>query len=247
MAESSSSHNQETRLLERLLKRPSDHPGKSRIVHLWDHFQHRGPNGIHSCLVFELLGPSVAFEAERFKGARLPPKLAWEACKQTAKALEYIHLDKVAHGGRPPSLPYFIFADQDIYLDLHPDNIVFAIPQTAYQTDSAIMDALGTPERADVHAIHGASLGSQMPSYLVAPTSLPSMPKTQAGCQFKIIDFGSSHTTGEEPQIHCPLVFRPPEALFDNEWGTEADVWSLGCTVCRIYIFVQLCPRNANE
>ena len=234
MAESSSSHNQETRLLERLLKRPSDHPGKSHIVHLWDHFQHRGPNGIHLCLVFELLGPSVAFEAERFKGARLPPKLAWEACKQTAKALEYIHLNKVAHGGRPPSLPYVMFADQDIYPDLHPGNVVFAISQTAYQTDSAIMDALGTPDRADVHAIHGASLGSQMPSYIVTPTSLPSTPKTQAGYQFKIIDFGSSHTTDEKPQIHCPLVCRPPEALFDNEWGTEADVWSLGGTVCSI-------------
>ncbi|KAI4227925.1 MAG: hypothetical protein LQ349_006631 [Xanthoria aureola] len=213
VAESSSSHNQEIRILERLLKRPSEHPGKSHIVHLWDHFQHRGPNGIHSCLVFELLGPSVAFEAERFKGARLPPKLAWEACKQTAKALEYMHLNNAAHG------------------DLHPGNVVFAISQSAYQTDSAIMDALGAPERADVHAVRGASLGSQMPSYLVAPTSLPSLPKTQAGYQFKIIDFGSAHTTGEEPQIHCPLVFRPPEALFDNEWGTEADVWSLGGTM----------------
>lgn len=109
------------------------------------------------------------------------------------------------------------------------------------------MDVLGTPERADVHAVRGASLGSQLPSYLVAPVSLRSMPKPQAGYQFKIIDFGSSHTTDEMPQIHCPLVFRPPEALFDHEWGTEADVWSLGCTVRSVWKFNQLCQSNANQ
>lgn len=96
------------------------------------------------------------------------------------------------------------------------------------------MDALGAPERADVHAVRGVSLTPQLPSYLVAPASLPLKSKRQERYQFKIVDFGSSHTTGEKPQICCPLVFRPPEALFDNEWGTEADVWSLGCTVCSV-------------
>ncbi|KAL8689210.1 MAG: hypothetical protein Q9224_004693 [Gallowayella concinna] len=209
----SSIDSQEIRLLDRLSNQTSDHAGKTHIVHLWDHFQHQGPNGTHNCLVFELLGPNVVSRAARFRGDRLPAKIAWEACKQIAIALEYIHHHKVAHG------------------DLHAGNVALVASQEAYQTSSAIMEALGTPERADVQAVPGAALDSHLPSYLVASASMPSTSTKARGCQFKIVDFGSSHTIGNRPQIRCPLFFRPPEALFDNEWGAEADIWSLGCTM----------------
>lgn len=76
------------------------HPGKKHIVQLLDYFKHKGPNGVHSCLVLELLGPSVVSEAGRCKDNRLPASIAWEACKQTAQALEYLHANSIAHGGQ---------------------------------------------------------------------------------------------------------------------------------------------------
>lgn len=36
-----------------------EHPGRHHLVQMLDHFSVEGPNGIHDCLVLELLGPSV--------------------------------------------------------------------------------------------------------------------------------------------------------------------------------------------
>lgn len=83
-------------------------------------------------------------------------------------------------------------------------------------------------------------MNSHLPSYLVASASMPSPSKKARGYHFKIVDFGSSHPIGDRPQIKCPLVLRPLEALLDNEWSTEADVWSLGCMV---YIHCQFWPE----
>lgn len=94
------SHNDhETQILERLSQGLTSHPGKKHIVQLLDNFKHKGPNGVHECLVLELLGPSVIYEAERRKDNRLSAEVAWEACKQTAQALEYVHANNIAHGG----------------------------------------------------------------------------------------------------------------------------------------------------
>lgn len=89
----------EAPILDRLSNGLFSHPGKKHIIQLWDHFKHVGPNGIHVCLILELLGPSVVSEAESYKDGRLPADVAWEACKQTAQGLEYIHANNIAHGG----------------------------------------------------------------------------------------------------------------------------------------------------
>jgi len=40
--------------------RACDTCDRSRIVELLDHFTHKGPNGVHVCMVFELMWVSVA-------------------------------------------------------------------------------------------------------------------------------------------------------------------------------------------
>ena len=46
-------------MLQALAQSPSKNPGSKHIVWLLDDFSHKGPNGYHQCLVFELLGPTV--------------------------------------------------------------------------------------------------------------------------------------------------------------------------------------------
>ncbi|KAL8968070.1 MAG: hypothetical protein Q9197_005072 [Variospora fuerteventurae] len=118
----------EVHVLNRLSHGIASHPGKKHIVQLLDRFEHEGPNGTHSCLVLELLGPRVDVEAECHNNNRLPGSIAWETCKQTAQALEYMHANGIAHG------------------DLHPGNLVFAPVSTVSQRGSNIMKLLGTPQ-----------------------------------------------------------------------------------------------------
>ena len=78
----------------------SSHPGCKHIVRLLDEFSHDGPNGTHTCLVFELLGPNVATVTEEsFADGRLPGVLARRVCKETLLAVDFLHQQSIGHGG----------------------------------------------------------------------------------------------------------------------------------------------------
>ncbi|KAA8644834.1 uncharacterized protein ATNIH1004_009042 [Aspergillus tanneri] len=47
--------NKELEILLYLSNPDLDHPGKRHVIKLLDHFEHRGPNGIHLCLIFPVL------------------------------------------------------------------------------------------------------------------------------------------------------------------------------------------------
>lgn len=57
----------EIRILEKVNDGPADHPGKRHIVQLLDHFIHKGPNGDHVCMVFEVLGENMLALLLRYK------------------------------------------------------------------------------------------------------------------------------------------------------------------------------------
>jgi serine/threonine protein kinase len=89
---------------------------------------------------------------------------------------------------------------------------------------------MGAPVTAEVR---GTNVGSHLPQYLVLPSTLPLSPGLSNNCRVKIIDFGSAFTSGDpSPKMRCPLPFQAPEAVITGSWDVEADIWSLGCTVC---------------
>lgn len=94
------SHSRELRVLRLLSSSSSTHPGSQHVVQLLDDFQHAGPNGTHTCLVFEVLGPNVltVFDAHCPHG-RLPGKVAKRVCKQALLGLDFLHQHQVGHGG----------------------------------------------------------------------------------------------------------------------------------------------------
>lgn len=95
----SSPEDHELKMLKLLSDGPLDHPGRKNTMQMLEHFDHVGPNGLHRCLVLELLGPNISLEAESYDSDRLPGCLAWEVTKQTTQALDYIHKSGIAHGG----------------------------------------------------------------------------------------------------------------------------------------------------
>jgi serine/threonine-protein kinase SRPK3 len=91
--------NRESRILRTLSRNNSSHPGDKHIVRLLDDFSHAGPNGTHTCLVFELLGPSVSTVTEElFADGRLPGLLARRVCKELLLAVDFLHEQSIGHG-----------------------------------------------------------------------------------------------------------------------------------------------------
>lgn len=159
--------------MNRLSQGPAGHPGKKHVVQLLDQFQHEGPNGTHSCLVLELLGPIISSEAESYSCNRLPGVISWEASKQIVQGLEYIHARGIAHAGLSESSHSLQDANQCTPVDLHPGNVIFTNTTQHDLSDIELITSLEKPRTEDVMATYGVSLTPQVPSYLVWPTSLP--------------------------------------------------------------------------
>lgn len=92
----------EVRILRRLTTAPvAKHQDQRHLRKLVDSFHHIGPNGRHQCLVFDVGGVSVPTLVDRWGGgSRLPGRLAWQLSKQITLALDCLHSNDIAHGGK---------------------------------------------------------------------------------------------------------------------------------------------------
>ena len=96
--------------------------GPQYTTQLLDEFEHHGPNGLHKCLVFEPMGPSVntmVEELPQFKPrmqdmkVRYPPKMAKRILKQSLQGLAFLHENGIAHGDFQPGNILFSLDDLD--------------------------------------------------------------------------------------------------------------------------------------
>lgn len=90
----------EARILQLLGSISTQHEGHRHLRKLTDYFIHDGPNGRHQCLVFDVDGVSVPTFVNRYCGGRLPARLAWQLSKQITLALDCLHSNGIAHGGK---------------------------------------------------------------------------------------------------------------------------------------------------
>lgn len=91
----------ELNMLRALSALPKDHPGSSYVCQMLDYFTHIGPNGTHTCLVLELVGPNVAEFVDCYgMYNRLPATLAKLFAKQTLQGLDFLATNNIGHGGK---------------------------------------------------------------------------------------------------------------------------------------------------
>lgn len=83
--------------------------GDKHIAQIVDDFLHEGVNGSHQCLVFELLGPSLAEVLMDYYEARvsgdelvLEPETILRLSKQLLEATAFLHQAGYAHGSMVP-------------------------------------------------------------------------------------------------------------------------------------------------
>ncbi|KAJ6551167.1 kinase-like domain-containing protein [Mycena capillaripes] len=106
----------EIKLLQRLVtssdpNTSSSHPGKSHVISFLDHFRHKGPNGTHVCMVFEVLGENLLGLIKRHQNKGVPIPLVKQIAKQVLQGLDYMHRYCAV-----------------IHTDLKPENVLIYIP-----------------------------------------------------------------------------------------------------------------------
>ncbi|KAF9446093.1 kinase-like protein [Macrolepiota fuliginosa MF-IS2] len=67
------------------------HSGRSHVISFLDHFRHKGPNGVHVCMVFEVLGENLLGLIKRHQNKGVPMHLVKQIAKQVLLGLDYMH------------------------------------------------------------------------------------------------------------------------------------------------------------
>lgn len=81
----------EIKLLKRVVEAKPNHPGRAHVVSLLDSFTHKGPNGSHVCMVFEVLGENLLGLIKRWNHRGIPMALVKQITKQVLLGLDYLH------------------------------------------------------------------------------------------------------------------------------------------------------------
>ncbi|PSK44008.1 Protein kinase dsk1 [Elsinoe australis] len=81
----------EIKLLNKVVQANIDHPGRQHVVSLLDSFNHKGPNGMHVCMVFEVLGENLLGLIKRWNHRGIPMPLVKQIAKQVLLGLDYLH------------------------------------------------------------------------------------------------------------------------------------------------------------
>ena len=81
----------EIKLLNKVVDANKEHPGRQYVVSLLDSFNHKGPHGVHVCMVFEVLGENLLGLIKRWNHRGIPMPLVKQITKQVLLGLDYLH------------------------------------------------------------------------------------------------------------------------------------------------------------
>lgn len=181
---------------------------KETVVEILDFFQHNGPNGLHMCLVFEVLSKSLLSALKRFNFKGLPLHLVKKVSRQILVGLQYIHETCGI-----------------IHTDIKPENILF-IPhrkeresmQTATKTHAVLMRNVDNERDA---AAAGVKYSHE-----------ENIDLTYDSANVKIVDFGNACRVRSSLVDHIQTrQYRAPEVILGCGYNTKADIWSFACLV----------------
>ncbi|KND91013.1 Serine/threonine-protein kinase SRPK, partial [Tolypocladium ophioglossoides CBS 100239] len=199
--------------------------GARHITQLLDEFEHRGPNGIHRCLVFEPMGPSVdsmVEELPQFKPRQLgmkvrySPQMAKSILKQSLQALAFLHENGIAHGDFQPGNMLFDLGD----IDSKPEDVL-------RQEEDEQSRSISPP----VQRLDGKQ-DKWAPRYLCIAQPLAPFTYYAEGFKIKLSDMGGAYFFTDPPaKPLTPRGLRAPEMVLTGAFNKTLDVWSFGCLV----------------
>ncbi|KAJ7603751.1 kinase-like domain-containing protein [Mycena polygramma] len=196
------------------------------VVRLLDDFEHTGPNGVHQCIVTEVLGPSLAGIEDdledSFPDEVLPPDVVQSISLQIARGLARLHVAGVVHG------------------DFTKRNILLCAPAfSRWKTITDVDEYMLKPQTEPLRLYETgepASPSPHRPSYTVFGVLSLAMTTAcfadPANVRVKICDFGESFLA-EAPtgKVHIPPMYVSPEAAILGSVAPPSDVWALAVIV----------------
>ena len=218
----------------------ADPSGAEFVVQLLDNFVHTGPNGLHVCMVFEMMGQNLLSLIKYFGYGGIPLDAVRQISQQVCEGLHYAHTKCNL-----------------IHTDLKPENVLLCLPPRDQQKLQALAERayeIGTARAAAVAAAEaggsakqrgdgggGGRQGARVVSHeeekrLHSALSAIVVPRYEtwsaADYRVKIVDFGNAcwidrHFTSDIQTRQ----YRSPEVIMGAPYCTSADLWSMACLV----------------
>lgn len=211
--------------------------GSRHILKLLDTFQQEGPNGVHTCLVYEPMAGTVASLVTTFPGnfpvpgqvfdyrpARYEKWMGKRILKHTLLGLQFLHQNNVVHS------------------DLQPGNLLFS-PHHLDDVPEADLTQSTTDETTVSLQRKDGKEDKWGPRYLALPQSLHKYANLEQDMCIKISDLGAAFLKGNPPnKIVTPVALRSPEVILGRPVDEKIDIWSFGCLVFELMTGTRLFP-----
>ena len=202
---------------------------KAYLVTLLDSFSHRGPNGRHVCMVFEILGINLLQVLKIYNFEGLPIEICKSFFTQILTSLDFLHRTcGIIHTDL--KLENILLKLTPIQLsELHQHGNVYTsirrrvekieeIPKLFGRTFSKISVEKFSNNKAE-------NLNNELPKKLKEDEVFFN-PKLE----IKIVDFGNSvlSSTSCNNEIQT-REYRAPEVILGYRYSCSTDIWSFGC------------------
>ncbi|KAG8407817.1 hypothetical protein J3459_018330 [Metarhizium acridum] len=204
----------------------SDSSSPPCFARLLDTFQHHGPNGTHTCVVTELLGPTLSFLVNNYNDYDIQelfrPDTILRASRQLLEAIHMVQESGIVHG------------------DISSGNVVFTCYQLLEDDEELQEIPGGDPIVAEYTGTE--PLPSYLPKHVVAATSWNGW-YDYAEEDVRLVDWGEFFLTSETAtaaSLAQPLDLRSPETFFVGSIDYHHDLWRAGCVIH--VLFYQMSP-----
>ena len=202
------------------------------VVGFRDSFEVLGPNGRHTCLVMDPMGPHISALLKRRpefqdrtlepwdRRPRFPKPLAHRVLRDTLLGLHTLHQQGIVHG------------------DLHPGNILATITIPSLSNPpglGVVLDLQQPPSEGNLLYRLDGKVDRWAPLYLLEPAPLQDLVSFQLDPVVKIADLGAAFFDQHPPAtVVTPVALRAPEAILCKAqipFGKGVDIWAFGCLV----------------
>ncbi|KAF1821305.1 non-specific serine/threonine protein kinase [Dissoconium aciculare CBS 342.82] len=193
------SFDREVKFYERVNSLATDHAGSACIRGLHEVFKLSGPTGDHLCLVQPPMHMTMRELQQRNSSRRLNEQLLKWTLFNLLHALSFLH-DEVGA----------------VHTDISPSNIMFTI------SDESLLTEFERAEAEDPSPVK--VIDSVRSIYASRKFGLP---KDLLWGQPVLCDFGETRLGLLHKGPIQSDLYRAPEVLFDMEWTTSVDIWSV--------------------